>query len=373
MILRNASWETLAEKVRKERRRIVVYGAGTIGKTIVPAWIDTYDLYGFVEFYVDMDPGKIGQTVQIKEREYEIYHPDRLKRGIDGLLLLITNTKFYSVLAYLDGIPVLDNTEGYIAPVIQISEYGDEEPVIFEKVSEKPLIPKMIHYCWFGGKDMTDLHKRCVESWRKYCPDYEIKEWNETNCDISEVDYARQAYEAGKYAFVSDYFRLKILFEHGGIYLDTDVELLRNLDELLYQPAFVGVEKWGTIATGLTAGSIPGHPMIREILEKKKQCHFIDKDGHMNLEASGVVETLPFMRHGMKIDNTLQKINGVAVYPSGVFSPYDYMTGQEAIRGWTVSNHYYGRSWMDTTDEIGRLRTQEKYRQVLARMDCERG
>lgn len=369
MILKNTRWEKLAEKVRKERRRIVVYGAGMIGKTVVAYWVDTYDLYDHVEFYVDMDAGKIGQTVQIKDREYEIYHPDRLKREIDGLLLLITNTKFYSVLTYLDGISVLDNTEGYIVPIMQVREFGDGGPVIFERSSDKQLIPKKIHYCWFGGKEKSGLHERCIESWHRHCPDYEIKEWNETNCDISEVDYTRQAYEAGKYAFVSDYFRLKILFEQGGIYLDTDVELLKNLDELLYQPAFVGVEEWGTINTGLIAGSIPEHPMIREILEKKKRCRFIEKDGRLNMEACGVVETLPFMKHGMKINNSLQTINGVAVYPSGVFAPYDYMTGQEAIRSWTISNHYYGGSWMNAADKADRLRTQEKYQQVLARMD----
>lgn len=372
MILRNTSWEKLAEKVRKDQKRVVVYGAGIIGKTIVPAWIDTYDLYEYVEFYVDMDEGKIGQTVEMKEKEYEIYHPDRLKERIDNLLLLIANSKFYSMLDYLDGIPVLNNVEGYIVPVMQVSEYGDGEPVVFERVSDKPLIPKKLHYCWFGGKEMSDLHKRCMESWHKYCPDYEIKEWNETNCDISEAEYTRQAYEAGKYAFIPDYFRLKILLEHGGIYLDTDVELLGNLDELLYQPAFVGVEKWGVINIGGMAGSVPGHPMIRAILEKKKRCCFVEEDGRLNTETSGVIETLPFLEHGMKMDNTLQRVNGVTVYPSSVFSPYDFMTGQEVIRSWTVSNHYYGGSWMNAADEADKLRTQEKYRQVLARIEQER-
>lgn len=369
MILKNTSWEKLAGKVRERRHKIVVYGAGMIGKTVVPAWLGSYGLYEYVEFYVDMDGGKIGKTVRIKDKEYEIYHPERLKEGIENLLLLITNTKFYPVLDYLDGIPALENAEGYIVPVMQVREFGDTEPVVFERVADKPLIPRKIHYCWFGGKEMADLHKRCIESWRRYCPDYEITEWNETNCDISETDYTKQAYEAGKYGFTSDYFRLKILFENGGIYMDTDVELLRNLDELLYQPAFVGVESWGTVNTGGMFGSIQGHPMIREILEEKKRCRFLEADGRLNTETCGVMETLSFVSHGMKINNSLQRVNGVTVYPSSVFAPYNFMTGQEAIRSWTMSRHHFYGSWMDVSAQADRLRTQEKYRQVLARMD----
>lgn len=370
MILRNTSWEKLAEKVRKNRSKIVVYGAGMIGKTIVPTWVETYDLGEYMEFYVDMDIEKIGRTVRIGEKAYEIYHPDRLKKRIDNLLLLIANNKFYSMLDYLDKIPALDHVEGYIASVIQVCEFGDAEPVVFERISDRPLIPKKIHYCWFGNKKMTDLHKWCIESWHRYCPDYEIKEWNETNCDISETDYTRQAYEAGKFGFVPDYFRLKILVANGGIYLDTDVELFRNLDDLLYQPAFVGVERCGTINMGGMSGSVPGHPMIQEILEKKKRCRFIERDGRMNAETCGVVETLPFVEHGMKINNTLQRINGVTVYPSSVCTPYDYMTGQETIRNWTVSKHHFCSGWMDAAGKADMRQTQEKYRQVLARMNA---
>lgn len=368
MILRNTSWEKLAEKVRKKQHKIVVYGAGMIGKTIVPAWIDTYDLCEYMEFYVDMDIDKIGQTVQIREKEYEIYHPDRLNEQMDNLLVLIASSKFYPMLDYLDRIPILERVVGYIVPIIQVCEFEDAEPVAFERLSDKPIIPKIIHYCWFGGNKMADLNKRCIESWHKHCPDYEIKEWNEANCDVSETDYTRQAYEAGKFGFVSDYFRLKLLFENGGIYLDTDVELFRNPDDLLYQPAFAGVEAWGTINTGGMFGSVPGHPMIEEILEKKKRCRFIEKNGRMNTDCNGVVETLLFVKHGMKINNTLQRINDVTVYPPSVCTPYDYMTGQEKIRSWTVSKHHFYGSWMDAADKADKVCTQKKYQQVLARM-----
>lgn len=370
MILRNTSWEKFAEKVRANQHRIVVYGAGMIGKTVVPFWLEAYDLCDHVECYVDMDAGKTGRSIRIKGKEYGIYHPDRLKKRTDNLLLLITNTKFYSVLDYLDGIPVLDNVEGYIVPIMQIREFDDAEPVAFERLSDEPLIPKKIHYTWFSGDPMPDLLIRCVNSWKKYCPDYEIILWDKSNYDLTRIPFAKEASELGKYGTASDAARLDILYEHGGIYMDIDVELLRNPDELLYQPAFTGLERWGTINSGGMFGAVPGHPMVREILEDKKRCHFIEKDGSLNTDTNGVIETLPFIRHGMKINNRLQRISGVTVYPSGVFSPYNYMTGEDTVRSWTVSRHHFYGGWMDEDDKANRLRTQEKYRQVLARMDA---
>ena len=104
------------------------------------------------------------------------------------------------------------------------------------------MIPKKIHYCWVGGNSKPPLVKKCIQSWKKYCPDYEIIEWNESNYDISKNIYMKQAYEAKKWAFVTDYMRLDIIYEHGGIYLDTDVELIKNIDDLLSNEAFAGIE-----------------------------------------------------------------------------------------------------------------------------------
>ena len=153
--------------------------------------------------------------------------------------------------------------------------------------------------------------------------------------------------------------------------MDTDVELKKNLDDLLYQPAFTGVEKWGVINIGGMAGAVPGHPMIGEILEDKKKCHFIEKDGSLNLETSGVVETIPFVRHGMKMNNTLQVINDMTVYPSSFFAPYDYMSGEDRIKDWTVSKHYFFGGWMEADEVLNAKMTQTKFQEILKRMDAE--
>ena len=106
------------------------------------------------------------------------------------------------------------------------------------------MIPKIIHYCWFGGNPLPELAIKCIESWKKYLPDYEIKEWNESNFDINCCAYVREAYEAKKWAFVSDYARFWILYQHGGLYFDTDVELIKSIDDLIVKGAFMGCEPW---------------------------------------------------------------------------------------------------------------------------------
>ena len=124
------------------------------------------------------------------------------------------------------------------------------------------MIPKVIHYCWFGHNPLPERYKEWIKSWKRYCPDYEIVEWNESNYDVTKHPYMRAAYDAKKWGFVSDYARLDIIYENGGIYLDTDVELVKNLDELLYQEGFAGVDSSGRLSTGLGFGARKGLRLI---------------------------------------------------------------------------------------------------------------
>lgn len=367
MILRNLRYSELADKIKKEKHNVIIYGAGMIGQIAVPHFIETFGLYEYIKCYVDMDVRKIGREVMIGTYNYKICDPECLKTPIDNLLLLITNSKFYSVIDFLDSIPVLNAVEGYIIPMIQIHELDYSEPVTIEKLCDTQLIPKKIHYCWFGRGSMPEFLLSCMDTWKKYCPDYEIIEWNEDNYDINRIPYAKEAYDKKRYGFVTDVARLDILYEHGGIYMDTDVRLLRNLDELLYQPAFVGVEKWGNINTGGLVGAMPGHDMIKEMLDYRKGFHFILEDGSLNIETNGLYETLPFIKHGMKVDNTMQVVNDMTIYPSSVFHPYDYLSCEDKIEEWTYAKHCFYGGWMDKSDLKNRGNTQEKYQQILKR------
>lgn len=247
MRVRETTLDGFLSEVEDQGSKIVIYGAGVIGKITLPAFIDDRGLGDSILFAVDGDPRKWGGSLQVGDREIRIFSPERLKEMGVGSVILVTASRYETILRYLDKIGELSETNVYLFPLMLTKECAFFEKQDIEKRSETPLIPKVIHYCWFGRKEMPDKLKKCRESWSRFCPDYQIVEWNEDSYDIEKHTYTRQAYHHKKWGFIPDVARLEILYENGGIYLDTDVELIRNLDGLLYQPGFVGVEKWGVI------------------------------------------------------------------------------------------------------------------------------
>lgn len=216
------------------------------------------------------------------------------------------------------------------------------------------MIPKKIHYCWFGGKPLPELALRCIASWRKFLPDYEVIEWNEGNYNVRTIPYTAQAYDAGKYAFVSDYARFDILYQYGGIYFDTDVEVIKSFDEILKRGAFAGVESAEHPSRALNAGLGIASPaashVYREILDSYKESSFLRKDGSMDLTT--VVERMSgiFRRHGLADRNEIQEVAGITVYPAEYFCPKDYRTGALNITENTYTIHHFDGSWLAKED-----------------------
>ena len=161
-------------------------------------------------------------------------------------------------------------------------------------------IPKIIHYCWFGGNPLPELAQKCIASWKKYCPEYEIREWNESNFDLNCCDYVREAYEAKKWAFVSDYARFWILYHKGGIYFDTDVEIIKPLNEILKQGAFLGCETLYTVAPGLGMAANPGLVIYKEMLDFYEKRHFRNQNGAIDTTTIVTYTTQILMQHGWK-------------------------------------------------------------------------
>lgn len=211
------------------------------------------------------------------------------------------------------------------------------------------MIPKIIHYCWFGGKELPESARKCLDSWKKYCPDYEIKRWDESNFNVEENNFVSQAYHARKYAFVSDYARFKVLIEDGGIYLDTDVELLKSLDDLLDNHAFMGFEKCGELITGVAPGLIIGtHPhaqFLQDMVDCYSAINYCDENG--NQVAKTVVKYMTdyLVEGGCVVEDRLQTVNGVTLYPSAYFCPKDYESGEIHISEETYSVHHYDSTW----------------------------
>lgn len=206
-------------------------------------------------------------------------------------------------------------------------------------------IPKIIHYCWFGKGEMPKIAKKCIKSWKKYCPDFQIICWNEDNFDFSKNRYMLEAYKAGKWAFVSDVVRLQVVYEFGGVYLDTDVELIKPIDDLIQTEGFMGFDEKGIIATGLGFGAEKGNKIIGEFLKDYKDISFIKPDGSYDLTPCPDRNTDTLKRLGMDINNTSQKFLNMVFLPEEYLCPMDYYSGKKNITKNTYSIHHYSASW----------------------------
>ena len=206
-------------------------------------------------------------------------------------------------------------------------------------------IPKIIHYCWFGRGEKPKLAKKCIKSWKKFLPDYEIIEWNEDNFDINSNLYVKQAYEAKKYAFVSDYVRLYVLYNNGGIYMDTDVEVLQSLDKFLRYEAFIGFESENFCGTAII-GSQKDNRMIKEFLELYTNIKFINDDGSLNQTTNVSIMTDILVEYCIRLNNTQQTINGIEVFPKTYFSPLNFANGHTDFSKNTYTIHHFAGSWL---------------------------
>lgn len=216
----------------------------------------------------------------------------------------------------------------------------------------KKKIPKIIHYCWFGKGDKPDIVKECIKSWKEKLNEYEIKEWNEDTFDITSNEFVKEAYNNKKYAFVSDYVRVYALYNYGGIYLDTDVEVLQNFDKYLDNESFWGFEVGNYIATS-TIGAQKGSLIIKNFLDSYNEKSFINEDGSFNITTNVKIVSKIFEELGIKLNGEYQKIDCIgAIYPVEVFSPYDYRYYEDLRTKETVSVHHYYKSWLPIKDKV---------------------
>ena len=213
---------------------------------------------------------------------------------------------------------------------------------------------KVIHYCWFGRKSLPSLALKCIDSWRKYLPEYEIKEWNEDNFDVNLIPYIKEAYQAKKYAFVSDYARFWVLYHYGGIYFDTDVEVIRPLDSIIACGPFMGCENAIDILKGKTSllvnpglgiGVYPHHPFYKEMLDLYATLKFVDDKGHLNLNTIGCYTTDLVRKYGFKDEMKIQRVIDISIYPVDYFSPISVDDSKLRITENTYTIHHFAQSW----------------------------
>lgn len=216
------------------------------------------------------------------------------------------------------------------------------------------MIPKKIHYCWFGRNPLPESALKCIESWRKFFPDYEIIEWNEDNFNVNSIPYTAQAYEAQKYAFVSDYARFKILYEHGGLYFDTDVEIIHPMDDIIASGPFMGFEidpdgkdYCGIVNPGLGLGATNKMELYSDILKAYKDFGFLNEDGSQNLKTVCLYTTEILQTKGLSTAKEIQHLDDLTIYPKEYFNPFNDLTGKLDKTRNTKSIHWYSKTWVN--------------------------
>ena len=225
-------------------------------------------------------------------------------------------------------------------------------------------IPNVIHYCWFGGKPMPELAERCIASWRKFLPDYEIKEWNEQNFNVYQCTYSAEAYRLKKYAHVSDYARFWILYHYGGIYFDTDVEVIRPLGDILEKGTFMGFECMegtvydnpnGNINPGLGVGVYKGHPFICKMLDYYLHIHFVRWNGKNTGNVTHHTTKFMDFAHKEILDGGIVQVSGLLIYPIEYFCPYNYYDKEMQVTENTRTIHHYMASWVKKETHLRNL------------------
>jgi hypothetical protein len=306
-------------------KRIICYGAGGTLRDFLRLNRAKVVLMESIDFVLDSDFSKSGQTVNTGAKEIPIAHPAapdiaNLDRKRYVMILCVADNHTEDALRTLDRIPAFDNMSViYGMTAIAFGRelyYRPKSGEIPPHYGFEYRIPKIIHYCWFGGKPLGRAERECIDSWKEHCPDYEIRLWDESNYPIKDKPlYVRQAYASGKYAFVSDYARLDVVNRHGGVYFDVDVLLLRNIDVFLRYKAFFAYLPYNEISTGLGFGSVAGNSDLRAQMKIYERTRFII-DGETNLSPCPEYSTDFFLRKGVAIDNKLRLVDGTLFLPS---------------------------------------------------------
>lgn len=224
------------------------------------------------------------------------------------------------------------------------------------------MIPKIIHYCWFGGKPLPASAKKCIDSWKRFFPQYIIKQWDESNFDVNSIPYTKEAYERGKYAFVSDYARFVVIAKEGGIYFDTDVEVIKDMSDIIERGPFMGAEKTFTISPGLGIAAEKDHPLYREILDYYAQLHFVDEQGNQLPGTVGAHTTHVLKRYGYVVNDKVECVEGIFMYPNEYFNPLDDATGKLYITDDTRTIHWYSKTWCDNYGPVRAFITRRIHR-----------
>lgn len=353
--VRNCTPSRFMELIRD--KKIICFCAGDNFRT----FCENYLVISQIEYVVDNF--KAGEVLGIADKKFSIVSMEQMEHVSKSMVLVLTSVKVADEIMLK-----LDQDSRFQDMELYIPEMFEREKADFTlQIDAAQVIPKVIHYCWFGGAPLPKRFQDNIDSWKRYCPAYEIIQWNEDNYDVTKNRYMWQAYESRKWGFVPDYARLDIVETQGGIYLDTDVRMVRSFDPLLQFGMFCGFESMTRINFGQGFGAVKGHLVVRRLREEYENRAFIDPDGKMNTVPSPVYQTRGLERLGAVINGTIQQLGNVIIFPQEYFSPVnEFGYGMQTEN--TFSVHQYDGSWYDEKQRKIKERVIRNYEYMAGRM-----
>ncbi len=363
--IRNNSLEDFYRHL--EGKKLFLFGAGRRTKLLC----QETDLKGKITAIIDNNEQLWNHTFCMEEEKIPIisrqsfiaYVKDQNLSNI--ILMIMPAFSSWEIIKQLDQESVLNDLNCYVMDLLM--EYYERKPFSFTKGIEK--IPRKIHYCWFGKKQIPNHLRNYMETWKEKCPDYEIVRWDESNYDISKNKYMREAYECQKWGFVPDYARLDIIFREGGIYLDTDIELKKPLDVLLCDEMFCSAANSFAINFGQGFGAVRGHPLVKQLRDFYDNRSFYYEDGNMNLTPCFSYQNIVLRRFGFQVKNQYQKIGDVVIYPSEVAAPAGIKGLQNNFTENTIMDHHTDLSWISKEER----KNMELYKRNILKRKIIRG
>ncbi len=355
----------LNEKLK--RKKLACFGAGKNLRNFVEEY-KQFDFQKKISLIIDNDENKYETSINIKSQDIDIVSVKSfcLNYPMSDFIILVTCGDFLAVYEQLQQIEQMNDVECCILKFVECKTHETDEKNRYYpqklRIYDKIAIPKTIHYCWFGRTEIPEQNKVWMASWKKHCPDYEVIEWNEDNYNVAQNEYMYEAYKAQKWGFVPDYARLDIIYKYGGIYLDTDVEVVKNLDELLYQDAFAGIDDSKRVSLGLGFGARPGFNLIRELMDEYSDRSFYFPDGTINIIAAPTLQVPFFQKLGYVNNGEYQRIGNLSVYPEKVLSGKCNVTGKINPTENTFSIHHYDGSWTSEENRMEIRKRQELYK-----------
>ena len=328
---------------------IICWGSGKHFRNITCPFLRKSGLIGNLRGFVRTS-GK--ETAGDSDHPYGMFGKEELAgMESDKTLILIAVTGYEEILAQLRSDACLSSFEAvpsiYLESLYEdmILLSGNKPPLNYRK-NDRPVIPEIIHAIWFSGEPMPPLYRRCLASWKKYAPGYEIKIWDMESYKPGHCLFFEQAIEHGNWAFASDYARADLLRRYGGIYMDLDVEMLRPIDDLLYNDAYMSFESTDRIECGSGMGAGPGHPVIREICESYENRPYLKADGTWDNSTCPVRYTQVIEKHGLKKDGGFQQVGDITVYPFEVLTGKSFDTGIIYRSELSYTLHHHNGSWI---------------------------